>query len=59
MKLAKKRTLDYITQINHKLSASDQALEVGKRALKMLGAINRNVSYKSEEVVTKHYIAYR
>ena len=45
-------------QINHKLSASNQVLEARKRALKMLGAINRNVSCKSEEVVTKLYIAY-
>ena len=30
-------------QINHKLSASDQALEARKRSLKMLGAINRDV----------------
>ena len=45
-------------QINHKLSASDQVLEARKRALKMLGASNKNVSYKSEEVVTKLYMAY-
>ena len=45
-------------QINQKLSASDQVLEARKRALKMLGAINRNVSYRSEEVVTKLNIAY-
>ena len=44
--------------INHKLSSSDQVVEARKRALRMLGAINRNVSYKSEEVITKLYCAY-
>ena len=44
--------------INHKLSSSDQVVEVRKRALRMLGAINRNASYKSEEVITKLYCAY-
>ena len=43
--------------INHKLSSSDQVVEARKRALRMLGAINRNVSYKSEEVITKFYCA--
>ena len=44
--------------VHSKLSSRDQVLEARKRALRMLGAINRNVSYKSEEVVTKLYCAY-
>ena len=44
--------------VNRKLSASEQVNEARKRALKMLGAINRNVSYRSEEVITKLYCAY-
>ena len=44
--------------INNKLSSSDQVVDSRKRALRMLGAINRNVSYKSEEVITKLYCAY-
>ena len=44
--------------ITNKLSASDQVLEARRKALRMLGAINKNVSYKSEEVVTKLYNAY-
>ena len=35
----------------------DQVVEARKRVLRMLGAINRNVSYKSEEVITKLYRA--
>ena len=44
--------------VHSKLSSRDQVLEARKRALRMLGAINRNVSYKREEVVTKLYCAY-
>ena len=44
--------------IYQKLLSSDQVVEARKRALRMLGAINRNVSYKSEEVITKLYCAY-
>ena len=44
--------------INSKLSAADQVIEARKRALRMLGAINRNVSYKSPEVIVKLYCAY-
>ena len=40
---------------NHKLSAPEQVNEARKGALKMLGAINRNVSYRSEQVITKPY----
>ena len=43
---------------NRKLSASEQVSEARKRALMMLGAIDRNVSYRSEEVITKLYCAY-
>ena len=35
-------------QINQKLSASDQVLEARKRALKMLGAINRKRVQKGQ-----------
>ena len=31
--------------VTSKLSASDQVIEARKKALRMLGAINRNVSY--------------
>ena len=33
-------------------------VEVTNKALRMLGTINRNVSYKSEEVISKFYCAY-
>ena len=33
-------------------------MAVRKKALKMLGAIYRNVSYKGEEVIRKLYWAY-
>ena len=44
--------------VNSKLSSSDQVVEARKKALRMLGAINRKVSYKSEEVIRKLYCAY-
>ena len=44
--------------INNKLSVSDQVIEARKKALRMLGPINRNVSYKSAEIITKLYVAY-
>ena len=44
--------------VNSKLSAADQVKEARKKALRMLGAINRNVSYKSPEVIVKLYCAY-
>ena len=40
------------------MKVSDQVRDARKRALSMLGAINRNVFYKSEEVITKLYCAY-
>ena len=44
--------------INDKLKAADQVVEARKKALGMLGAIYRNVSYKGEEVIRKLYCAY-
>jgi len=44
--------------LNTKLGASEQTKEARKKALRMLGAINRNVSYRSEEVIRKLYCAY-
>ena len=44
--------------INCKLSASDQVADARSKALRMLGAINRNVSYKSAEVISKLYCAF-
>ena len=44
--------------VNSKLSASDQVTEARKKALRMLGVINRNVAYKSAEVITKLYCAF-
>ena len=44
--------------INNELSASDQVLEARKKAPRMIGAINRNVSYISEQVINKLYDAY-
>ena len=38
---------DLGVMINKKLSSSEQVQEARKKALRMLGAINRNVSYKS------------
>ena len=43
--------------INDKLTAQ-QVTEARKKALRMLGAIYRNVSYKGEEVIRKLYCAY-
>ena len=44
--------------LNTKLGASEQTKEARTKALRMLGAINRNVSYRSEEVIRKLYCAY-
>lgn len=44
--------------INSSLTAADQVTEARRKALKMLGAIYRNVSYKSAEVIKKLYCAY-
>ena len=44
--------------VTSKLSASDQVIEARKKALRMLGAINRNVSYRSGKVIAKLYCAY-
>ena len=44
--------------LNSKLGASEQCREARKKALKMLGAINRNVAYKSGMVIKKLYSAY-
>ena len=49
---------DLGVMVNGKLSASDQVVEARKKALRMLGAINKNVSYKSAEVITKLYCAF-
>ena len=49
---------DLGVMVNSKLSASDQVSEDRKKALRMLGAIHRNVSYKSSEVITKLYCAF-
>ena len=49
---------DLGVKVNTKLSASEQVTTARKKALRMLGAINRNVSYKSGEVITKLYCAY-
>jgi len=49
---------DLGVMVNSKLSASDQVIQARKRALGMLGAINRNVCYKNEKVITKLYCAY-
>lgn len=44
--------------INTKLASTEQVLEARKKALRMLGAINRNVSYKNSVVISKLYCAY-
>ena len=44
--------------IKDSLSSSDQVVEVRNTAHRMLGATNRNVSCKSEEVIAKLYCAY-
>lgn len=44
--------------INSRLDSSEQTVEARKKGLRMLGAINRNVGYKSKEVVKKLYTAY-
>ena len=49
---------DLGVKVNTKLPASEQVTTARKKALRMLGAINRNVSYKSGEVITKLYCAY-
>ena len=55
-KTEKERDLGVI--FNSKLDVSDQVMEARKRALRMLGVIYRNVSYKSSEVIRKLYCAY-
>ena len=44
--------------IDSTLSSSRQCKEARKKGLRMLGAINRNVSYKSKTVMMKLYTAY-
>ena len=44
--------------ISNNLKASDQCLEVQNRAYKMLGILNRNVDYKSKEVIGRLYNSY-
>ena len=41
--------------VRNSLSSSDQVVEVRNKALRMLGALNRNVSHRSEEVIAKLY----
>ena len=50
--------MTFFLQLTSDIAKSDQVVEARKRALRMLGAINRNVPYKSEEVTTKLYCAY-
>ena len=45
--------------VNSKLSASDQVTEARKKALRMLGVINRNYVYKSAEVITDNQTLLR
>ena len=40
------------------LKSSKQCIEAKNKAMKMLGLINRNVAYKSKEVITKLYNSY-
>ena len=49
---------DLGVMVNTRLSASDQVIQARKKALGMLGAINRNVCYTNEKVITKLYCAY-
>ena len=49
---------DLVVVINNKLSASGQVLEAPEKAPRMLGAMYRNDSYRSEKVITKLYNAY-
>ena len=51
LKIEKEKDLGVM--VNSKLSSSEQVIEARKKALRMLGVINRNVSYKSEEVSNK------
>lgn len=44
--------------VNNDLKVHKQCLEARNRANKMLGIINRNVSYKSKEVICKLYNSY-
>ena len=44
--------------IKDSLSSTGQVVDVRNKALRLLGAINRNISYKSEEVIAKLYCAY-
>ena len=44
--------------INDTLKVSKQCEKASKRASRMLGAINRNVTYKSKEVIKALYCSY-
>ena len=44
--------------LNNKLGVSEQCKVARGKALRMLGAINRNVAYKNGEVIKKLYCAY-
>lgn len=44
--------------ISQDLKAHKQSIEARNKANRMLGIINRNVSYKSKEVITKLYNSY-
>ena len=44
--------------MNEKLSSSDQVIDARRKALRMFGAINKNVSYKSAKVIVKLNCAY-
>ena len=50
--------MDLRVIVKDSLSSSGQVVEVTKEALRMLGAINRNASYRGEEVRAKLYCAY-
>ena len=55
-KIEKEKDLGVI--INTKLSVSDQVCAARRKALKMLGAIHRNVQYKNGKVICKLYSAF-
>ena len=44
--------------VNTKLSPSEQVFAVRQKALRMLGAIYRNVQYKNGEIISKLYYAF-
>ena len=43
--------------VRDSLSSSGKVVDVRNKALRMLGAIDENISYKSEEVIAKLYCA--